>query len=47
LKEGQLLMWYDLVRPHKDHESAVKDVLEKISGEAKARLFLHGNPEAD
>lgn len=44
LDKGNLVMWYDLVRPHKVHESAVKDVLEQIRAQAKPRLFLHGDP---
>lgn len=44
IKEGQVLMWYDLVRPHKIHRAAVEDIYARIKEQAKARLVLHGEP---
>lgn len=44
IKEGQVAMWYDLVRPHKVHRAAVEDIYARIKEQAKARLVLHGNP---
>lgn len=42
IREGKVLMWYDLVRPHKVHRAAVEDVFQKIKQHAKARMVLHG-----
>lgn len=44
IREGKVLMWYDLVRPHKIHRAAVEDVFNKIKEHAKARMILHGRP---
>lgn len=42
IHEGKVLMWYDLVRPHKVHRAAVEDVFQKIKAQAKCRMMLHG-----
>jgi len=43
IKDGQVAMWYDLVRPHKIHRAAVDDVYNKIKESAQARMILHGS----
>lgn len=42
IREGKVVMWYDLVRPHKVHRAAVEDVFAKIKQHAAARMVLHG-----
>lgn len=42
IREGKVVMWYDLVRPHKVRRAAVDDVFTKINASAKARMILHG-----
>ena len=41
IADGKILMWYDLVRPHKVHELAFNDILETMKNGTKPRLFLH------
>ncbi|RLJ20005.1 hypothetical protein DJ031_06760 [bacterium endosymbiont of Escarpia laminata] len=43
IKEGQVAMWYDLVRPHKVHRAAVDSVFEQIKKQAKCQLIIHGS----
>lgn len=45
IKDGQLAMWYDLVRPERVHEAAVLDVLELIKTGMTAGHLLRGRPE--
>jgi len=42
IKEGQLIMWYDLVRPHRIHEDAVKDVFDQIKQAKRGGNILMG-----
>lgn len=45
IAEGRLLMWYDLVRPHKILEDAAMQVWEEISKETGREIF-NGDPQA-
>lgn len=45
LAGGQLTMWYELVRPHKVVEAAVKDIREKLAAGTKLHV-LNGTPPA-
>lgn len=42
IKEGQLVMWYDLVRPHKVLEAAIDDTLAQIKQQVKGCNFYMG-----
>lgn len=42
IKEGQLAMWYELIRPHKTHEAAVNDAFEMIKKSVNCELIIHG-----
>lgn len=42
IKEGQLVLWYDLVRPHRVIEVAVSDTLEVIKKNVKNGQFYMG-----
>lgn len=42
IHEGQLTMWYDLVRPHKTHDAAVNDIFDLIRQQAKCLTMVHG-----
>ena len=44
IKDGQLLMWYDLVRPHKVLEAAVDDTMIQIKQQIKGCRFYMGKP---
>ena len=44
VNNGQLTMWYDLVRPEKVHRAAVNDTFEQIRKHAKCQLIIHGAP---
>jgi len=45
LAGGQLTMWYELVRPHKVIEVAVKDIREKLAAGTELHV-LNGTPPA-
>lgn len=42
ISEGNVLMWYDLVRPHKVHQSAVESIYDQIKEQADCDFILHG-----
>lgn len=42
IKEGQLAMWYELIRPHKTHDAAVNDAFEFIKANVECNLIIHG-----
>ena len=42
IKEGELLMWYELVRPHRVLEEAVADTLEQIKKQINGCDFYMG-----
>ena len=42
INEGNLSMWYDLIRPQKTHRAAVEDVYKAINKDMKAVLFVNG-----
>lgn len=39
--QGQLSMWYDLIRPDKVHDAAVQDEFEKVA-KSKCQMIIHG-----
>lgn len=43
IKDGNLMMWYDLVRPHRIHEDAIKDTCEKIKNDQGIGHILMGD----
>ncbi len=43
IAEGNLSMWYDLLRAHKVYEDAIMEVWKTIQEETKASIF-HGEP---
>lgn len=43
ISEGNLVMWYDLLRPHKVLESAVMDVWKEIEAKTEQTIF-NGSP---
>lgn len=43
IKDGQLVMWYDLVRPHLAHESAVNEVYAALEDGISAGHILRGS----
>lgn len=43
IADGQLAMWYDLLRPHKSREHALDEIREFISNETQLPI-LTGNP---
>jgi uncharacterized protein YfdQ (DUF2303 family) len=42
IREGKLVMWYDLVRPHKIVERAFTDVRTKIKAAMSAGMIING-----
>lgn len=40
---GKLILWYDLLRPHKVLEAAVMEIWQQIESETKTTIF-HGTP---
>lgn len=42
IKEGQLSMWYDLIRPERVHDVAVGEVYDQIAAELKVGHLLRG-----
>ena len=42
IKDGNLIMWYDLVRPHKIIESAFADVRTKIQSAMTTGMIING-----
>lgn len=42
IKEGSLVMWYDLMRPHKQYRDAVEHVHKIIREQTKCQLTIHG-----
>lgn len=42
IKEGQLAMWYELIRPHKAHQKAVNDAFNLIKEQANHSMIVHG-----
>lgn len=44
VKEGQLAIWYELIRPHKVLEAAFRTTWKRIEDEAQAVILL-GSPE--
>lgn len=42
IKEGQLSMWYDLIRPERVHDVAVGEVYDQIAAELKVGQLLRG-----
>jgi len=43
LYDGSIKMWYELIRAHKVHESAVEDVFVKVKKDTKCQLIVHGD----
>ena len=43
ITDGQLSMWYDLLRPHKSKEHALKEISDQIKTETNLQLFV-GSP---
>lgn len=43
IKEGQLVLWYELIRPHVALEDAVKAIAEKIEAEIKTGHIIEAN----
>ena len=41
ISQGELTMWYDLIRPNKVHDAAVQDEFEKV-GKSKCQMIIHG-----
>ncbi len=39
--QGQLSMWYDLIRPGKVHDAAVQDEFKKVA-KSKCQMIIHG-----
>ena len=44
ISEGDLVLWYDLLRPHKTHEDAIMGVWKHIAEETKVTI-LNGLPD--
>lgn len=44
IKDGQVSLWYDLLRPHKTYRAAVDDIFLRIEQLAECHLILHGTP---
>lgn len=42
IREGKVMMWYDLVRPHNIVRDAVDSIAERIREKVTADLFLNG-----
>lgn len=42
INEGQLAMWYELIRPEKAHETAIRDIVEMIKKGMARGQFLFG-----
>lgn len=43
ITQGQLVMWYDIIRPHAIIEDAIKDAVEKVKTEIKEGVVLMGD----
>lgn len=43
LYDGNIKMWYELIRDHKVHEAAVEDVFQKVKKDTKCQLIVHGS----
>jgi len=43
ITNGNIKMWYDLVRPHKVIQAAVEDEYQEIKQQTKCQLIIHGN----
>jgi len=42
VREGKVMMWYDLVRPHNIVRDAVENIADRICEKVQASLFLNG-----
>ena len=42
IREGKVMMWYDLVRPHNIVRDAVESIVDSITEKVAADLFLNG-----
>lgn len=46
ITDGKVVMWYDLVRPHKAYRAALADTLAQIKHRLKDTLIIHGSPRS-
>ena len=42
INNGNLVMWYDLIRPTKVYEAALKDITEKIESDIEKGMLING-----